>query len=121
MLSFNHRRNKFYSPKTDKKAIKLFELHLALFVTFHHFFFHLLFPKLLYKSVVLSIIKQPYKTVLLSIITCRHLFVIFGARASGLGPNIFFPRFYFDFSLSLVRPLRKLICLVWETIEKLFS
>ena len=37
------------------------------------FFFHLSFPKVFYKSVLLSIIKVPYKGVLLSIITCRHL------------------------------------------------
>ena len=35
-------------------------------------FFHLSFPKVLYKSVLLSIIKLAYKSVLLSI-TCCHL------------------------------------------------
>ena len=47
--------------KTDKKAIKLFKLHFWLCVkngaTFHHFFFFsLIIPKVLYKSVLLSII-----------------------------------------------------------------
>ena len=37
------------------------------------FIFHLSFPKVLYKSVLLSVIKVPYKRVLSSIITCRHL------------------------------------------------
>ena len=37
------------------------------------FIFHLSFPKVLYKSVLLSVIKVPYKSVLSSIITCRHL------------------------------------------------
>ena len=84
VYSFNHGQNSNYSPKTisweiDKKAIKLFKLHLLLYVkncaTFHHFFFffHLSFPKVLYKSVLLSIIKVPYKSVLLSTITCLHL------------------------------------------------
>ena len=40
---------------------------------FFFFFFHLSFPKVLYKSALFSIIKVPYKDVLLSIITCCHL------------------------------------------------
>ena len=39
-------------------------------VIFHHFF-RLSSPKVLYKAVLLFIIEVPYKSVLLSIITCR--------------------------------------------------
>ena len=41
-------------------------------VTFHQFF-HLSFPKVFYESTLLCIITVPYKSVLLSIIPCRHL------------------------------------------------
>ena len=47
-------------------------LYVKNWVTFYHFF-HLSFPKALYKSVLLFIIKVPYKSVLLSIITCHPL------------------------------------------------
>ena len=36
-------------------------------------FFHLSFLEVLHKSVLLSIVKVPYKSVQLSIINCRHL------------------------------------------------
>ena len=81
MLSFNHGWHSFYCPKIisrkiDKEAIKLFKLHLLLYVknwaTFHHFF-HLSFRKVLYENVLSFIIKVPYEDILLSIITCRHL------------------------------------------------
>ena len=68
---------KLYLKKIDKKAITLFRLCLLLYVknwaTVHHCFFHLSFPKVLHKSVLLSIIKVPYKSAILSIITCHHL------------------------------------------------
>ena len=61
-------------------AIKLFKLHILLYVknwaTFHHFF-HLSFSKVLYESVLFFIIKVLYKDVLLSIITCRHLLLTY--------------------------------------------
>ena len=61
-------------------AIKLFKLHILLYVknwaTFHHFF-HLSFSIVLYESVLFFIIKVLYKDVLLSIITCRHLLLTY--------------------------------------------
>ena len=71
----------FILPKLDlkksiKKTIKLFKLYLLHYVenwaTFH-LFFHLSFPKVLYKSVLLSIVKVPFESDPLSFITCRHL------------------------------------------------
>ena len=44
--------------------------------TFDHFF-RLSFPKVLYKSALLSILEVPYKSVLLSITICRHLSLIY--------------------------------------------
>ena len=60
----------FVLPKLYLKKSTRKQLHLSnfVFVTFHHFL-HLSFPKLLHKSVLLSIIKVPYKSVILSIIT----------------------------------------------------
>ena len=56
-ISFSHGQNNFYSPETlswkiGKKAIKLFKLYVKNWVTFHHFF-HLSYPKVLLKSVLL--------------------------------------------------------------------
>ena len=66
--------------RTATSAIKLFKLHILLYVknwaTFHHFF-HLSFSKVLYESVLFFIIKVLYKDVLLSIITCHHLLLTY--------------------------------------------
>ena len=66
--------------RTATSAIKLFKLHILLYVknwaTFHHFF-HLSFSKVLYESVLFFIIKVLYKDVLLSIITCRHFLLTY--------------------------------------------
>ena len=49
---------KLYLKKINKKATELCKLHLLLYMnnwaTFHHFFFHLSYPKVLYESVLLS-------------------------------------------------------------------
>ena len=69
MLSFNHGWHSFYCPKIisrkiDKEAIKLFKLHLLLYVknwpTFHHFF-HLSSWKVLNESVLFFIVKYLMK------------------------------------------------------------
>ena len=49
------------------------KISLAVTATLQQFIFHLSFSKELFKYVLLTMIKVPYKSVLLSIITCRHL------------------------------------------------
>ena len=73
----------FILPKLDLKKSTKKELNFSnsifcsvwkteqLFIFF--FFFALIIPKSIYKSVLLSIVKVPYKSVLLSNICCRHI------------------------------------------------
>ena len=78
---FQPPRNNFYFPELYLKKLTKKQLNFSSpifcsiyknWVTFHHFL-HLSFPKVLYKSVLLYIIKVPHKNVLLSVITCHHL------------------------------------------------
>ena len=66
----------FILPKLDLKKSTKKTLSFALcgkLGNFSFFFFHLSFPKVLYKSVLLSIIKVPFESVPLSFITWCHL------------------------------------------------
>ena len=60
---------KLYIKKSIKKLLNSMRKTEQRFITF----FHISFPKVLYKSVLLSIIKVSYKSVVLSVITCRQL------------------------------------------------
>ena len=66
---------KLHPKKSTKKQLNFLNsifCSMRKTATFH-LFFHLSFPEVLYKSVLLSIVKVPYKSVLLCIINCRHL------------------------------------------------
>ena len=76
--------------RTATSAIKLFKLHILLYVknwaTFHHFF-HLSFPKVLCENVLFFIIIVLHKDVLLSIITCRDLLLTYHRALSNCAPT----------------------------------
>ena len=96
VLFFNYGWNNFYSTKIIsqkiyKKAIKLFKLHLLLYVknwvTYHHLFFtyhsQMYFIKAFYCLLRPSIKKYLIKTIyylFFPIITCRHLLLTYHTK-----------------------------------------
>ena len=75
---------------------------LFIISTFHH----LSFPKVLYKSVLLSVIKVPYKSILLFIITYRHLSLTYHTQ------KYFIKAFYYLTKTWLKLNVRKLTLLI---------
>ena len=74
-FNFSHSPKKLYPKKSTKKNYTFQTPSFALCEKLSNlsFVFQLSFQKVLYKSVLRSIIKAPCKSVLFSIITCPHL------------------------------------------------